>query len=755
MPDDEQRWRRAWTDLAEQARGRSVDWDPLTLFRVAIAQGLVSDWREISGLAGPGAMSEVVDPALVADFLIALTSSDEPLRVLDPWAGLGVTIGALESVGRLKSGLAIEINESVFELARELWPRTQVEWRLGDSAVVLSNSAGPFDLIVGQPPIGLPRSVLESRSPPIALTASKTYTMLVQAALTLAPGGSLIVVLAESFFARPNESVRDALAAASVYPSSVLALPHRVFSTPAQMSLVVFTHENHEQLFTAELDPSTDLGAVASNLRARRNGNLPELGLLVQAATFTSWRSTIRDIEIRTAARGAGLRPVPLDDLCIDMHAPRRSTEVFDPLPNSVYLPKLGTSPAVTSRDAFAIQAHNYLQLVVRPDIADPEYVATFFNAPIGRMIREQLASGVTIPQISLTSLRQGSAYLPPFLTQQHAAVRIGRILGEFKQSVVELERRLRERPLDAARLESDLRKLIEGDGLERWMNTLPFPLASVLYRYVIDDDPERRCQYLVRFFEATTVFLVDVHLSALQRQPQLLEKVVQKRHPGVSYTRVSIGIWANLLARLAKQVREATDKEPDTIRELFQVADRRRLEAIAAKSVVAALMDEAAHYRRDWFGHPAVVSPAEWETRLSQGEATLARIRAGLEDAFVGWELIRAGQGRNRGGVIRTDVELLVGSQRPFKRGAAELLELPEDGGLYMHESVSMRVLRLAPLFMLSHSPASVEDACYFYDRLDADEVRWVSFHHEPQPELHLANPSVAGLVRELDALG
>lgn len=742
-----------WWQSADGTRGQATN--PLAALRSA-DHSEPWDWADVSRLAQTTPETAyLADPVVVARFLVALTADEPPKRVLDPWAGLGVTLAALETSGRISTGIAIEINSEITELARRLWPGSVVTWRLGDAESLLGEQIGLFDVIVGSPPIGLPRAELTIPERDIRLKASKTYTMLVQAALTLAPNGLLAVVLPEGYFGPANRTVREALVAVGVHPTATFALPRRTFPTSIPMSLVVFTHHAHDQIFIGELDGATDFASVVANLRARRPGALPQLGRLVPITEFVSWTSVLRDSEIQRIASEAGLRPLPIVGLCVALHSPRRTGDPFDPHEHAVYLPKLGTSPAVTSLDRLVVQPHNYVQLVLNPEAVDPEYLAAFFNAPLGRKVREQLASGTTIPQISLSTLRAGTVYLPPSENQQRAAVHVDRTLIELRQAIGSLEQQLWEHPLAANRIEADLRHLLEGDGLEPWLESLPFPLASVLWRYQTARDAEERCRYVIHFFEAASVFLVDLHLSALQQHPDVLAKVARPRSPDVTYARSSIGIWTDLLSRLAKRTRELVADDASLALELFHVADVSRIEAISRKLLVHALKDEGAAYRRDWIGHPAVVGPAEWERREAQAEATLARIRDGLGDAFRGWELVRAGQGSNRGGVIATSVEYLVGTRSHFRPGSVKLRQWPEDGGLYMLEAAATLMLHLDPLFTFRHSPESVEDACYFYDRIQDGGVRWVSYHYESRPELVAPDPVTVELVMGLEALG
>ena len=291
---------------------------------------------------------------------------------------------------------------------------------------------------------------------------------------------------------------------------------------------------------------------------------------------------------------------------------------------------------------------------------------------------------------------------------------------------------------------------------MERWMESLPFPLASVLWRYHADQDVVRKCEYLVHFFEATTVFLVDVHVSALQRDPQLLASAARRGSRDVSYTRGSIGIWADLLARLASRARALTTLEPALAKDLFQVSDLDRLRGLTRKAVVSALKDDAAMYRRDWIGHAAVVGPEEWQRRLVQAEGTLATLRLEMGDIFQGWANSSAPD------VARTAAESLrPRSSASSDHGASSDKQMWNcASGRKRTACICWRLtqtcsLRLRPLFTMQRSPESVEDACYFYDRIQADGIRWISYHYEPRPQVVRPDAELVDLIGELDRLG
>ena len=149
-------------NLADELRSHRIggDWF-LGLVREAKARGLIHSWRDVSALARVDERAaELLDPPVVVDFIVALYSDSAPGRVLDPWAGMGITLWGLDEAGLVETGVGIEINPDVHELARELNPSARMQW-LNDSAVAaLPTLSSDFDLVVGSPPMGLPLTTL-------------------------------------------------------------------------------------------------------------------------------------------------------------------------------------------------------------------------------------------------------------------------------------------------------------------------------------------------------------------------------------------------------------------------------------------------------------------------------------------------------------------------------------------------------------------------------------------------------------------
>ncbi len=352
----ETRTEAAWYwKLAEEFRDRlpRTAW-PLELLREAKARGLIHSWRDVSALAElDERAAELLDPPVVVDFVVALLSDGGQRKVIDPWAGLGITLWALDEAGVIKSGVGIEVNQETHRLARELNPSDRMTWINANAAVALPTLQDDSDVVVGSPPMGLPATTLLTGATEIR--ASATLTMLVQASHHIGHDGTMAVILPESFFSEQAQPIRDALAKGRVWPTASFALPARAFRTTIPTSVVVFERRESESLFVAELDPSVDVAALVSNFRNWRTSKVPQLGRLVPRGQFRAWRGYVNSLEIERLAAESGLRPIALRDICSAVRR-ARSDGTFPDSASSVYLPNVGMSNATTSTDELSVK---------------------------------------------------------------------------------------------------------------------------------------------------------------------------------------------------------------------------------------------------------------------------------------------------------------------------------------------------------------------------------------------------------------
>jgi hypothetical protein len=145
------------------------------------------------------------------------------------------------------------------------------------------------------------------------------------------------------------------------------------------------------------------------------------------------------------------------------------------------------------------------------------------------------------------------------------------------------------------------------------------------------------------------------------------------------------------------------------------------------------------------------VASEREYRHRLEVLESDLSHLREAAGGAFQGYEVLRPRDNSYRDGVYLYRAQSLMGSRRDFRTIETETTAPMDVDRLYLLDLDTPTPLELAPLFRIKPGPASEDDACYFYSRIDGSEVRLLSYHFEGEPEIREVDEAVLALIKSL----
>lgn len=340
-----------------------------------------------------------------------------------------------------------------------------------------------------------------------------------------APSGRIIYHCADSLFRRGEGQVLAACAERGWHLTAAISVD-RGFSpiTSLQSSIAVFETQPTEQLFVARLDERTTTAALVANLLARRPETVNfHLGLLTDRS-YRSWQTLVVQRELAEAfgadelialATVGRLRTVTL-----------RANRDYEPPDNAVFVPGIGMGDVTTYPPAYEGRSgYRLLEVQLDPDRARAEYVAALLSSPVGKCLREASSRGSTLPHVDVAALSSVRIPLPSLVAQQEAIAAAGH-LASMEATVERLRSDLWRRPEKAKRVVEQLEQAARLDPVRRWLESMPYPLASVLQRYVALRDPEARVQSLVNFFEAMAQFGCAVLLSVFRADDVLFEQV-------------------------------------------------------------------------------------------------------------------------------------------------------------------------------------------------------------------------------------
>jgi hypothetical protein len=299
---------------------------------------------------------------------------------------------------------------------------------------------------------------------------------------------------------------------------------------------------------------------------------------------------------------------------------------------------------------------------------------------------------------------------------------------------------------------------------LDQWFETLPFPLASILrtWQATASDDYRAKYEHLLQFFEAAAEFISVIYLSAFGSQSSFFEphraKLVDAwAKQRVSLERPTFATWRIANEYLSKQTRQLMDDDAEgrpLCAELFADPSLTLPRMLAHKDI-ATVFAAANKMRNDWSGHGGVVSPddARQRNQLLLGE--LQKLREAMADDWKSVKLARALHCKPRGGIFENEIALLVGSNTEFLKQPRDMATWLDIERLYLLSDGAAHGLQLLPLVFIGASPPSAKNACYFFNRVEKDGVRFVSHHFTDKAELTELFAEASAAIRSLAQAG
>jgi hypothetical protein len=412
---------------------------------------------------------------------------------------------------------------------------------------------------------------------------------------------------------------------------------------------------------------------------------------------------------------------------------------------------------------------------VIDPNRSDARFAARFLNSEFGKKMRDLNKSGTVIPKLNKRTLKVIDIFVPDLQTQKKMLEIETLIASEentilsLQNEIAELRRDLWNSPRSSASVVQRLDTLsgqLSGNieqhalvNLKQWIETLPFPLSSILRSWQATASHEFKTKYehLLHFFEATAEFLSIILLSAFTVNEELFkfhrEKLMESmQKQNLSFQRATFGTWKLVVEYFGKQTRKllSDDKGQALCADIFSDSSLVMPRTISRKEM-ASVLSTTNKMRNDWSGHGGVVGQEEAERRNQNLLAELQKLRGIFADTWVNTQLIHAINCRPRSGVFENEIAVLMGSNNEFLKETRSMATWLDVERLYLSKKNSGGALLLLPLVQVGPSPPSAKNACYFFNRLEEDGARFVSFHFVDKPERNEQFEEVTDVIKSL----
>jgi len=714
---------------------------------------------------GP-ACGEYFVPAVLLDAVSCLLHGRSVTTACDPYAGFGVLAANVHAATNARTMLACERKEPSLNLGRVLAP--QLEWQLADGIAFVESISEPLDVVASVLPFGMrtPASVAlrDSMGLPPQCAGDLGQMALAAASLKLSPDGVGLFVVPMGFF-RDRASIAPHMSQLGLRLEAALELPAQSFAPYTKLAtcLLVVRKGESDQMFVAELsrDSRTNRQVVANLREGRVDGPL-ELGRIVNLREFAGLSQIRISEKFRESSVRSGISSVRLCDIADAINLGRSGGHFeFSNAENSIYIPLIGLSDVLDSSADLRLKPQNYAQVVVNRRQSDARFVARFLNSELGREAREANKSGTTIRKLTKSSL-DGIAVLVPPLESQEETLRLeakaenahSTILG-LQNDLASLRRELWSIPVEFAGVDVALTALsqrLSGAGategassLEQWFEMLPFPLASILraWQATASDDYKTRYEHLLHFFEACAEFFGLILLSAFSSDKELFRVHRNKltaawSKQSLSLERATFGTWRTAIEYLGRQTRELVegDVESRSLCAGLFADPTLELPHVLSRQGLAAVLSAGNKNRNDWVGHGGIVGKADAQLRNEKLLSEIQNLRDVVGDSWKRLQMVQCVHCKPRSGRFENEIAILMGSNSEFLKETRPMSSWLDVDALYLLPRDSDKGLRLLPLMHVGPSPASARNACYFFNRVDKDGIRFVSYHFVDQPE-------------------
>lgn len=700
-------------------------------------------------------------PPLLSSFMAKLAAQSNPATVLDPACGLGVTLARIAEELPDASITGAEVNVASASIACGVNAHggTVHEGRVFQAQEINDNQ---YDLIVADAPLGYR---IDKAQLPDDLQALNIrdfgQNLAVWCCDHLASGGLAAIVMTQNTFFKPNK-LQKSINSRGYKISAVLHVPGNTRLNTSIPSLIVIIQAGEQKdFFVGQISEDDQHNErLLANFKRTRADKHPSLGRLCNIDSFISYEALEAEHQLRQIVRQTTLQKYRFSDLLRETITVKRlegQQEEPSAADDKLFLDqrrlRLYQDPS-----SLPEKTERYTCLHFDTAKVNSRYLQQWFETETGKLALK--AAGSTsmtgVNPMTTTVMESLQCYLPAIEDQRQTL--------DAQRELIRLRTEIHEVEADFFNGRSSGRDLLEKAnsvnkeyGYEDWLETLPYPLASVLWRHKISgDDPRIRFGILLHFFEAFAEFVATIHLSAYcshepiwrTHQSDLLKKLSNQN---LSLERATFGTWkivVEFLGSISRKMLE--DKDTRLLVQKMYANQASWLETLCA-SKLNTVISTANGIRNKYSGHSGAMGASQAEEIEQELMALIEQIRMVFGRNWQAQELVIADRMEYTDGEYTFQTPLLLGTRSQFQRVERTTTVPMDTGKLYLLTKNAAYGLKLLPFVRVMSSPKNEANACYFYNRVEPEGQRFVSYHFEQEAEVHESFEDTAQAVRQL----
>ena len=679
-------------------------------------------------------------PELITEFINDNIKRLNPENILYPWPVNGFMIGSLLDTLKEIDTTCIITKKNEKEIFETFYDNLKINWKYNEDNSLDNLS---FNVIVGYNTHNDHKisSKLKSNDGEIELFDSISFIEFINAALKLKINGIGFFIIESNFLlSLDKNSVFSNLNKFNLFIDAIIDLPNKYFSDGSDKILLIIKRKTNHNIFIGILGKDKSSNEILiENYNKREPGKIPQFGALTLLDSFFSFKNFLIRYEIKELAKSLGLKPISISEIIKEINVKNNVNELSEQ-PNAIYFNILENLDVLDSLEKIKEYENNYIQIVLEPKKAFAEYIMHFLNSDIGIKIKESLILDFYDYYSFERILSKTEIYIPNF-DEQIEIVRIDSLINDISARAQSYKRDLWKKPNNAPEILEYVSSLdIESEfKFERWIESLPFPIASILWESVIAHDYEHKVKYLLHFFEAFSEMNVILMLSSLlsdenyfiQEFSWCIEYSPKFRN---WYLHPSFGNW-NFFGRcLSKNIQKLLKNkyEKSKCLELFGNPENEFLQKITSERLYE-IFDKISRYRNTWEGHGPIVTPQEYENRYKILRTSLSEIYQIISNIYENTLFVLPIFNDYKDGIYYYSVDKFMGSRNSFKPLKFESIVPMDSGRIYLITKNQRTPIEVINLIIFENK------ACYYYNEFNRDKYKaqFVSYHYKDKPEI------------------
>jgi hypothetical protein len=461
------------------------------------------------------------------------------------------------------------------------------------------------------------------------------------------------------------------------------------------------------------------------------------------------------DEQLKRRAKRMGLTPHTASSVFENIRFHKDYRDVSEEPFNTLYLPENISAVATSAKGDLDSDGGSFYCISVNSDYAKADYLALLLNTSFGNLWRKSIESN-RCNQIDKNLLMSSSVYLPTDSTSecQENTIQAINDINKFKNEIAELEQELWRNPLQPKNISKAVRSITIDDDAShlKWIDSLPFPLASILWKIHAESRTEVILGNYLHFFEALAQFLCTIHLSALKGDIALWDELKPKlrtalEQQNLSFKSPTFGTWritSQVLSATTRQLINGNSDNQNHAGHLYGTRNFDVIDMLASTELLDIL--EIANSYRNRKSHCGYQTDRERKELLVHLEGLLSRTRGVMKQTWLDYQLLKPTRLRcishNH---FESCCKSIVGSRTPFAVKSVETDTPMKDAHLYLTDPADRLSLQLLPFIQVRATPTTEENACYFYNGENDGLIRLVSYHNQTDPELSERNTDLA----------